>query len=293
MAELRKLLVGVSLAPRKPELGPGSEAALNQALWLARSLPARLVMLSSEFESAPFDDQRRAALEAARDRVAAEGVEVELRLVDERPWMALTHTVLAGEADLTLVGKRDDSTAEGRRLGSQAIKLLRKCPGPVWAVKPEHDLVHKLVLAATDLTTVGNQAVEFAAFVAEHHRCPLHVVHAYQTTMALQLSAAHLAEEEYDARIDAIKAEAQARIDAVINATVFDGESVVHIGRNAPHLAIREAVEHLHPDLLVMGTVSRGGLPGFLVGNTAERLLDRVDCSVLTVKPEDFVCPLG
>ena len=57
--------------------------------------------------------------------------------------------------------------------------------------------------------------------------------------------------------------------------------------------AIREAVEHLHPDLLVMGTVSRGGLAGFLIGNTAERLLDRVDCSLLTVKPNEFVSPVG
>jgi universal stress protein E len=42
----------------------------------------------------------------------------------------------------------------------------------------------------------------------------------------------------------------------------------------------------------VMGTISRGGIPGVLVGNTAERLLPRLDCSLLTVKPEDFVCPV-
>jgi nucleotide-binding universal stress UspA family protein len=51
-------------------------------------------------------------------------------------------------------------------------------------------------------------------------------------------------------------------------------------------------VKLLRPDLVVMGTVSRGGIPGLLMGNTAERLIDRIDCALLTVKPQDFVCPI-
>jgi hypothetical protein len=31
---------------------------------------------------------------------------------------------------------------------------------------------------------------------------------------------------------------------------------------------------------------------GLLVGNTAERMLDRVECSLLTIKPEGFVSPV-
>jgi nucleotide-binding universal stress UspA family protein len=45
-------------------------------------------------------------------------------------------------------------------------------------------------------------------------------------------------------------------------------------------------------DLIVMGTVSRSGLPGFLIGNSAEKVLPLVDCSLLTVKPEGFVSPV-
>ncbi len=45
-------------------------------------------------------------------------------------------------------------------------------------------------------------------------------------------------------------------------------------------------------DLLVMGTVCRTGVPGFLIGNTAESVLQQVDCSVLAVKPEGFVTPV-
>ena len=45
-------------------------------------------------------------------------------------------------------------------------------------------------------------------------------------------------------------------------------------------------------DLLVMGTVCRTGLSGFIIGNTAEKVLSEVNCSVLTVKPEGFVTPV-
>jgi nucleotide-binding universal stress UspA family protein len=39
-------------------------------------------------------------------------------------------------------------------------------------------------------------------------------------------------------------------------------------------------------DLVVMGAVARTGLTRRLVGNTAERVLHRVPCSVLAVKPD-------
>ncbi|MBD0319672.1 MAG: universal stress protein [Gemmatimonadetes bacterium] len=44
-------------------------------------------------------------------------------------------------------------------------------------------------------------------------------------------------------------------------------------------------------DLVVMGTVARRGIAGLLIGNTAERVLRRLPCSVLAVKPEEFAGP--
>ena len=45
-------------------------------------------------------------------------------------------------------------------------------------------------------------------------------------------------------------------------------------------------------DLVVMGTVARTGLAGFVMGNTAERILSRLRGSVLAVKPAGFVSPV-
>ena len=46
-------------------------------------------------------------------------------------------------------------------------------------------------------------------------------------------------------------------------------------------------------ELVVMGTVGRAGIPGWLIGNTAENILAQIDCSVLTVKPDGFVSPVA
>jgi hypothetical protein len=48
-----------------------------------------------------------------------------------------------------------------------------------------------------------------------------------------------------------------------------------------------------HADLIAMGTVGRGGFKGLLLGNTAEKVLGACNCSVLTVKPDDFVSPIS
>jgi nucleotide-binding universal stress UspA family protein len=45
-------------------------------------------------------------------------------------------------------------------------------------------------------------------------------------------------------------------------------------------------------DLVVMGTVSRVGISGLLIGNTAERVLSSINASVLTVKPDGFKTPV-
>jgi universal stress protein E len=42
----------------------------------------------------------------------------------------------------------------------------------------------------------------------------------------------------------------------------------------------------------VMGTLGRAGIGGILIGNTAETILNRIDCSVMAIKPRGFVTPV-
>jgi nucleotide-binding universal stress UspA family protein len=63
--------------------------------------------------------------------------------------------------------------------------------------------------------------------------------------------------------------------------------------RGDPAVVIPQRVKELNADLLSIGTVSRTGLSGWLIGNTAEAILSRIDCSVVTLKPEGFVSPVS
>ena len=69
--------------------------------------------------------------------------------------------------------------------------------------------------------------------------------------------------------------------------------SQIHLIKNddAPK-AIVKLVKNEKIDLLVIGTICRTGLAGFFIGNTAEKVLSEVNCSVLTVKPDGFVTPV-
>jgi nucleotide-binding universal stress UspA family protein len=63
--------------------------------------------------------------------------------------------------------------------------------------------------------------------------------------------------------------------------------------RGEPEAVIPQFVVDEGIDLVVMGTVARRGIPGLLIGNTAERILRKLPCSVLAVKPDGFVSPVS
>jgi len=76
--------------------------------------------------------------------------------------------------------------------------------------------------------------------------------------------------------------------------TNSDPTVTVHVADSdgLPDHAIRQFIDDHQIDLLVLGSAARHGLSGLLVGNTSERLLPKVPCSVVVVKPADFQCRL-
>lgn len=302
MKTLREILVGVDLTPGGESITAGSRRAALQAQWLAERNGGRLTLLHSthldphEHGGRPPHGREapgaRELEQLAADYTSA-GTPCELVLADEPPWIALIRRVLRGRADVVVVARRNEAGGRERRLGSVSVKLIRKCPAPVWVVKPDHELVHRAILVATDLTPVGDLATEYGAYLARAHGAGLRVVHAWQVPFELQMEASRLGAEETGRRKRAIAESALRHVRDVLEASgLATGQEELHVRCDAPSHAILDEVRVLDPDLLVMGSISRGGIAGLLVGNTAEKLLSRVECSLLTVKPEDFVCPL-
>lgn len=296
MESIPEIQVGVELLPRTQEASEGSRTAFRQALALAEQTGARLTVLHStwhEGEVVPLTDAGRAALDALVTEAIGAGRVARLEVTDQRAWLALLRAAARGEAGMVVVGKRDALQGPTeRRLGSVATKLVRKCPAPVWVVKPGHDLDHKLVLAATDLTPVGDRALAWAASVARWREAALHVVHAWRLSPEERQRARDLDPAAWEGELEELRAEVRASVLERCEGLDLPEVPTLHLSRKTPASAIREAVEHLVPDLLVMGSLSRGGRAGVLVGETAERLVSRLDCSMLVLKPDDFVSPV-
>ena len=80
--------------------------------------------------------------------------------------------------------------------------------------------------------------------------------------------------------------------DLLIEHGMGIGSPNVHFLQGDPASVIPEYVDKKDNAVLVIGTVARGGISGLLLGNTAEQILSRVNCSILAVKPEGFVSPI-
>ena len=55
---------------------------------------------------------------------------------------------------------------------------------------------------------------------------------------------------------------------------------------------IGECWSQKHATLMIMGCVGRTGLSAALLGNTAEHVVDRLNCDILILKPDDYSCPV-
>jgi nucleotide-binding universal stress UspA family protein len=69
-------------------------------------------------------------------------------------------------------------------------------------------------------------------------------------------------------------------------------QPLTHLLKGAARKEIPALAKRLAIDCIVMGTVARTGICGFIMGNTAETILEQIDCSVLAIKPPGFVTPV-
>jgi len=130
--------------------------------------------------------------------------------------------------------------------------------------------------------------MELAVSMAKLEESELHVVHAWKQFGApVGESQETWKRWEHTARL-----ELNRRLHEFLAVQSPGSNPQVHFVSGTPSLAISGLVHEKCIDLLVMGTVCRTGIRGFFIGNTAEGVLRRVGCSLLTVKPEGFVSPI-
>lgn len=277
-----RVVVGVASNREGDGLGEENRALIDCAVKLVRAQGGHLALVHVSEEELAADAPVRVAMQSELTSLRDQGIDGSLEVRTGRPWMALCDVVRGQEADLLLIAKRRHAGRGRHRLGPNTVKLLRSSPCSVWAVHNHAEGLPTKLLAAHDLTSTGTRATKVASTLAAAFEAKLVIAHIWQRNAELQAVARHMAKEAYDERINEHRAQLHDRVQAAVDA---EPKPEVWMACDSPEHGLLNAIDSLNPDMVVMGIASRGGLAGFVVGNTAERLLPELECSVLVVRP--------
>lgn len=314
MQRFRNILVGVDLSHAdrlaSADLNPPTQTAVEHATWLAGQLSAELTFFSAIELSAQAQELLELETGSATDTVEREanrvlgelvdgakqqGVEAKCRSMIGKAWVEIIRQVIQRKHDLVIVGTRDLRMAGRILFGSTAMKLLRKCPCPVWVTKPGFRRDELNVLVPSDLSDVSQHALEIAVNGRQLVDMNIHLLHVYDDYLDRRILLTGLPEDKVTHFRETTRAQVEQFLRRHLENTDYRGLKhgvQVHVEEGQADSVILDAIEKYEIDLLVMGTAARHGIPGLLLGNTAERLLPHVTCSVLAIKPSDFQSPV-
>lgn len=227
-------------------------------------------------------------------------------LLRGRPFLQIIRKVMQDGDALLVKAAQPSGLIQRASFGHLDRQLMRKCPCPVWIHKPSEAASPAIILAAVNPgifredadfdagnETLNHSILRFAALMAEAENAELHVVHVWHFDLERQLRSRAGISEDVVAKVEeSIKRKHEEALKELVKPFARH-VSHVHLlhgeaGEEVPRLAIQERA-----DVIVMGTVSRTGIPGFLMGNTAETVLDHADCSIAVLKPPGFISPVG
>ena len=230
-------------------------------------------------------------------------------------FLEIIREVIRSEHDLVIKCPESPSWLD-RLFSGDDMHLLRKCPCPVWMIKPETQEPYRRILAAVDVDggyppaelqkrrALNGLVMELAGSLALSEFAELHVVHAWEAFGESTLRHSGFMRRpkaDVDAYVEQVHRRHDELLDALLQESVakLGGQDAMdyirprlHLLKGSARRVIPELAERLEIDCIVMGTVARTGVPGFIMGNTAETILQQIDCSVLAVKPEGFLTPV-
>ena len=298
---------------------PTSEAqpALGKAALLARRFGSTLELFICDFDPSlsgqPFFDtdklrelreefltERVEFLEEVADGLRTQGIAVETHVHWDNPlYRGIVRRVQESSPDLVVKDTHYHSVIRRTVFTNTDWSLIRTCPAPLLLAKPGAWRVPPTLVAALDPGHLGDKPaaldhdiLDCAQLLAGRMSGEVHAVHAFfpAALLAATTTMTGMPMVSGVTAGDIVETERK-RIAGVLSGIVASHElppERVHLEQGSAVDALPRMTEKLAADLLVMGAVSRSRIQELFVGSTAERVLDRIGCDVLVVKPADF-----
>jgi universal stress protein E len=227
---------------------------------------------------------------------------IDIEIEDRAPYdISIIQRVIRDGYDLIIKAVEPSKTNVGFKVLD--MELLRKCPCAILmcrpskhalqsarvavAIDPEseevsaHDLAVKLLKIADSLVKLNGKELNIIS-------C-WHVPHenAFRNSPILRLPTYEVENLVQEKQSNHLK-----ELNSLINQSQLESKYHVNHQKGIPEKIIPQFIEEKQIDILVMGTVARTGIPGFIIGNTAENILQKINCSLLVLKPNGFVTPV-
>jgi universal stress protein E len=283
------------------------QPAVERAAWLAKQAGARLELFACDYDP-DLDSgrvstvwipdpgareqvllRRRHALEEMAAPLRRQELDVGIDVVWDHPYdLAIIKKAAAHDYWLVAKDTQHHNVLQRTLLTNVDWHLIRKCPVPLLLVKDRKLAAEPNVLAAVDPVNehdkpaaLDDRIFGFAAELARVLRGHLHVMHSYAAPMGAELPPDVL---------QLIAREHRSAMQKFLDRhAVLGGHS--HLYEGLAHECLQKAAHEHQADFVVMGAVARRGLKRLFIGSTAERVLDRLPCDLVIVKPLEFEVP--
>lgn len=163
--------------------------------------------------------------------------------------------------------------------------LIRGCPAPLLLIRKPTLAVSPKIFAAVDPVhahdkpaALDDKIFELAQTFADKLKGEVHVAHSYSVPIGTEFP---------ESIIDEVAKYHEKAMNDFLARHSVPAERA-HLVEGRPERVLPELTEEHDAALVVMGAVSRRGLDRVFIGNTAERVLDRLPCDLLIVKPDSF-----
>lgn len=292
------------------ERGAEQYPEIERAAELAEASGARLHLFVREYDAALYwhylfgsrgDKMSQAAYEREAqawvdDQVRAlvdQGIEAEGEAVWARHiYTAIRERIERAKPDLVIKGAHDDAVrGERSAYNTTDWQLMRHCPVPVLLVKYQTRAQQGAILCAVhpahpeaDHHPVDHDIMAHGQAMSGYLGLPLHLFNSFQSPVEQVAPPVAIDAGAYQKYLEEFRREHDRALNEFI-ARYQLPDANVHRAEGDPSRELPELAERLPASLVIMGVVSRSALPEILVGHTAERVLDRLECDVLAVKP--------
>ncbi|MGL6261790.1 universal stress protein UspE [Vibrio sp. WXL103] len=241
--------------------------------------------------------QREAWMREIAEPYINDSIDFDIKVVwHNRPYEAIVAEVFAGEHDIVIKGTRKHDVLESVLFTPTDWHLLRKCPSPVLLVKnahwPEDANIMASVHVGSEYDThidLNDRMVEQLQSLSQRLEAAPYLVNAYPVTPAN--ITIELPEFDPNTYTDAVRGHHLTSMKALRQKHGLDEQQTI-VEQGLPEDIIPDVANRLNAAMVILGTTGRTGLSAVFIGNTAEHVIDKIDCDVLALKPQGFISPL-